>query len=105
MTSFEGQHDIVEEVSPAVQVQSYLQRAAGHLVGAATATKRHVLLQVELELHGIVYIVSVLQHGDELLVVKIEDRETLDTWHGEFAAKCELLPLTVSLSHALKGHL
>lgn len=49
------------------------------------------VLQVELELHGIVYTVSVLVHGEELLVVKIEDKDTLDTWHGEFAAKCEQL--------------
>lgn len=44
---------------------------------------------MELELHGVVYSVSVCAHGDELLVVKIEDTDTLDTWHGEFAAKCE----------------
>lgn len=47
------------------------------------------VLQVELELHGVVYTVSVLVHGDELLVIKIEDKDTLDTWHGEFAAKCK----------------
>lgn len=44
--------------------------------------------QAELELHGVLYSVSVLVHGEELLVVKIEDRDTLDAWHGEFAAKC-----------------
>lgn len=47
------------------------------------------VLQVELELHGVVYTVSVLVHNVELLVVKIEDKDTLDTWHGEFAAKCK----------------
>lgn len=103
MASPEGLQDTVEEVCPVVQPQSYVQRATGHLAGPATATQHHVLLQVELELHGVVYIVSVLQHGDELLVVKIEDRESLDTWHGEFAAKCELPPSTVLLTHANKG--
>lgn len=42
-----------------------------------------------MELHGVLYSVSVLVHGDELLIVRIEDRDSLDTWHGEFAAKCE----------------
>lgn len=45
-------------------------------------------VQAELELHGVLYSVSVLVHGEEQLVVKIEDRDTLDAWHGEFAAKC-----------------
>lgn len=35
------------------------------------------------------YSVSVFVHGEELLVVKIEDRDSLDTWHGEFTARCE----------------
>ena len=48
------------------------------------------VLQAELELHGVVYTVSTAVHGDELLLVKIEDKDTLDTWHGEFAAKCAL---------------
>lgn len=56
------------------------------------------MLQVELELHGVAYTVSVYAHGEELLVVKIEDKDTLDTWHGEFAAKCKLQ--TVSASSA-----
>jgi hypothetical protein len=45
-------------------------------------------VQAELELHGVLYSVSVLVHGEELLVVKIEDKDMLDAWHGEFAAKC-----------------
>jgi hypothetical protein len=105
MASPEGFHDKVEEVCAAADVQRYVQHTAQHLAGPATETQHHVLLQVELELHGVVYIVSVLQHGDELLVVKIEDRESLDTWHGEFAAKCELPPSTVLLNHHHKGHL
>lgn len=95
MASPEGFQDIVEEVCAVADHQRYVQQTAAHLAGPATATQHHVLLQVELELHGVIYLVSVLQHGDELLAVKIEDRESLDTWHGEFAAKCELPPWIV----------
>jgi hypothetical protein len=57
----------------------------------AVVTDPGGVLQVQLELHGILYVVSVLVHGEDLLVVKIEDKDTLDTWHGEFAAKCAQL--------------
>jgi len=58
------------------------------------------MLQVELELHDVAYTVSVYAHREELLVVKIEDKDTLDTWHGEFAAKCKLQQQTVSAAGA-----
>lgn len=48
---------------------------------------KEIVQEVELELHDVAYTVSVYAHREELLVVKIEDKDTLDTWHGEFAAK------------------
>jgi coiled-coil domain-containing protein 61 len=45
--------------------------------------------QVAVDFHGTTYAVTILCAADELVVVRVEDRDTLDAWRGEFAAKCE----------------
>lgn len=93
MASANGVSEAVEEVGPALLFADDAALSADtqqqtRSVNNTLPPKRSCL-QVELELHGVLYTVSVLVHGEELLVVRIEDRDSLDTWHGEFAAKCE----------------
>lgn len=45
--------------------------------------------QVDIEFHGVLYTITIRVHGEEVLTVEIEDKDTLDRWRGEFAAKCK----------------
>lgn len=89
MTSAEAVTEAVDEVSRASAAHEGACQHGSSTVDSTTCSLLHTCLQAELELHGVLYSVSVLVHGDELLIVRIEDRDSLDTWHGEFAAKCE----------------
>lgn len=46
-------------------------------------------MQVEIEFHGVQYLLTVSTPDDETLVIDIEDKESLARWHGGFSAKCK----------------
>eukprot|EP00878_Enallax_costatus_P024901 GHUV01026600.1.p1 GENE.GHUV01026600.1~~GHUV01026600.1.p1 ORF type:complete len:235 (-),score=70.08 GHUV01026600.1:212-916(-) len=45
--------------------------------------------QVDIDFHGVLYTITISVDGEEVLRIEIEDKDTLDRWRGEFAAKCK----------------
>lgn len=44
---------------------------------------------MEIEFHGVLYTISITNIGEDVLAVTLEDKDALDRWRGEFAAKCK----------------
>eukprot|EP00878_Enallax_costatus_P030873 GHUV01033675.1.p1 GENE.GHUV01033675.1~~GHUV01033675.1.p1 ORF type:complete len:207 (+),score=63.27 GHUV01033675.1:706-1326(+) len=42
---------------------------------------------VDIDFHGVLYTITISVDGEEVLRIEIEDKDTLDRWRGEFAAK------------------